>query len=592
MATQATCSRVRATDKNFEKVVTQWFEEIEDEDDNEFINNCNEGDASDIDFEASDLESEHDSETEESCGEEDEIVENELEVITDGNNASCYYSKNNFKWRIEPENIRTKTKKHNIVTQLPGIRGSYRAIDANPEDLWNLLVDDTILCEVLRWTNVKIERERNKYANKTRSELRNLDMIELKAFVGLLLFSAVFKSNHEDINTLFATDGTGRDIFRAVMSKNRFAFLLTSLRFDNPDTRSERKDTDPTAPISFIFEQFVNNCQKIYSVGSNTTVDEMLVSFRGRCSFRMYIPNKPAKYGLKIMALTDAKTHYFLNGYIYAGKGSDGQTLSLEEQNLPKPTQAVVRLAKPIYNTNRNITADNWFTSVDLVYRLLKEYGLTYIGTMKKNKKEIPTQFQPNKNRQTGSSLYGFTPEMTLISYVPKKSKAVILLSSMHNTKSTDPETNKPEIITEYNNTKSGVDSLDEKCVTYCTGRRTRRWSMAIFFRILDISNVNAFVLYSSHKNTLPMARVDFIKKLAAQLVNPHLKRRSENPYIKHEIHLLIRRILNIKEQPAKENMPERKMQKRKTCSLCSYKKQRKTAYYCIKCNKPIWVPV
>jgi hypothetical protein len=125
---------------------------------------------------------------------------------------------------------------------------------------------------------------------------------------------------------IFATDGTGRDIFRAVMSKFRFAFLLSVLRFDNADTRKERQKDDPTAPISFLFNRFVSNCQKVYTIGTCATIDEMLVSFRGRCKFRMYIPNKPAKYGLKIMALTDSRNHYFLNGYIYVGKNSDGMT--------------------------------------------------------------------------------------------------------------------------------------------------------------------------------------------------------------------------------------------------------------------------
>jgi hypothetical protein len=40
------------------------------------------------------------------------------------------------------------------------------------------------------------------------------------------------------------------------------------------------------------------------------TIDEMLVGFPGKCSFRQYIPSKPNKYGLKILALCDAKMFY------------------------------------------------------------------------------------------------------------------------------------------------------------------------------------------------------------------------------------------------------------------------------------------
>lgn len=122
----------------------------------------------------------------------------------------------------------------------------------------------------------------------------------------------------------------------------------------------------------------------------------MLVAFRGRCRFKIYMPKNPAKYGIKIQALTDAKTHYFLNGYIYTGRNCDGFGLTNEEKNFLVPTQSVIRLTKPIYNTNRNVTADNWFSSVQLARELLSR-KLTYVGTLRKNKAEIPIEFQPNR---------------------------------------------------------------------------------------------------------------------------------------------------------------------------------------------------
>jgi hypothetical protein len=41
-----------------------------------------------------------------------------------------------------------------------------------------------------------------------------------------------------------------------------------------------------------------------------TTNDEQLAGFRGRCKFCMYVPKKPAKYGIKTHALTDATVWY------------------------------------------------------------------------------------------------------------------------------------------------------------------------------------------------------------------------------------------------------------------------------------------
>ena len=69
------------------------------------------------------------------------------------------------------------------------------------------------------------------------------------------------------------------------------------------------------------------------------TIDEMLVGFRGKCSFRQYIPSKPAKYGMKIHALPDAKTSYLWNMEIYAGTQPKGPCKADKQYN---SLQAVV----------------------------------------------------------------------------------------------------------------------------------------------------------------------------------------------------------------------------------------------------------
>ncbi|KAJ8930546.1 hypothetical protein NQ314_016643 [Rhamnusium bicolor] len=229
------------------------------------------------------------------------------------------------------------------------------------------------------------------------TSLKETDVVELKAYLGLLIFTSVFNSNHENIETLFATDGSGRDIFRAVMSAKRFAILLSALRFDNRVDREVRRKVDPTAPISFIFKSFIENCQNVCGDGQSATIDEILVSFRGRCRFKMYMPMKPCKYGNKIMALTDARNSYLFNAYLHSGKDSDGVGLIDEYKRFSKPTQTVLRLAEPLFGSNRNITADNWFSSIELV-NILSKNKLKYVGTLKKNKRETLPSFLPKKN--------------------------------------------------------------------------------------------------------------------------------------------------------------------------------------------------
>ena len=105
-------------------------------------------------------------------------------------------------------------------------------------------------------------------------------------------------------------------IFCLTMFINRMLFLLRNLRFDDAETRNERKNVDKLAPIRDIFNTFVNNCKSAYTPYEYVTIDEKLKAFRGRCGFKQYIPSKPNKYRVKICALADAKCFYTCNGSV------------------------------------------------------------------------------------------------------------------------------------------------------------------------------------------------------------------------------------------------------------------------------------
>lgn len=499
--------------------------------------------------------------------------------------SSNYYGRNRYKWSNVPSISRTRTRAHNIISHLPGNIGLARQFgkSCSQSDAWSLIFTEDILTEIVLRSNEKLIKIRQKISDADRMDYRDLDLTELKAFLGLLFLTAIFKSNDEDLKSLFSTDGTGREIFRCCMPLKRMYVLLICLRFDNEENRNVRKETDPSAAISWVFHKFVENCQKNYSIGEYACIDEMLVGFRGRCRFRMYIPSKPRKYGIKLVVLCDAKTHYFWNGYIYTGKGSDGNTLSEIEKKFAKPTQAVLNLVKPLEGTNRNITADNWFTSVELLSEL-KKRGLTYVGTIKKNKKEIPSSFLPAKKRETNSCLFGFSNDVTLVSFVPKRNKAVILVSSMHHDKSIDSESGKPEIIEFYNITKGGVDALDEKCTKYSTSRRTRRWPMAIFFNLLNISLVNSYVIFSSFPDNPKQSRFDFIKSLAQELIASQLQRRLMNTRLPRAMKSMIHNILKIKPETGKKRV----LSKQTRCAKCPRQNDRKTKSICAVCELPV----
>lgn len=304
----------------------------------------------------------------------------------------------------------------------------------------------------------------------------------------------------------------------------------------------------------------------------------MLIAFRGRCSFVQYIPNKPAKYGLKVFVLCDAKTFYVSNFEVYCGKQPEG-LYHLSNT----PTEIVHRLLQNLKGSNRNLTCDNWYSSYPLAKQLLL-HKITMIGTLKKNKRELPVEFMPAKKRIVGSSLFGFQKDTTIVSYVPKIKKSVILISTMHDDSAINPETNKPEIIMDYNATKGGVDTVDKMCNTYSVNRRTRRWPLVIFFQLANIAGINSQILYNAtNKATAQKHRRLFLKNLAMSLMGPYLTERAALDYLPTDIKLFLSKY---KPTPDTDEGPPQKIRGR--CFMCGRKKNRVTTISCNNCQKPV----
>ena len=75
-----------------------------------------------------------------------------------------------------------------------------------------------------------------------------------------------------------------------------------------------------------------------------------------RCPFIQYIPQKPAKFGIKFWMLCDATTYYVLRAFPYVGKEEDRASTGLGEF-------VILTLLEPYRNAGLNVTCDNFFTS-------------------------------------------------------------------------------------------------------------------------------------------------------------------------------------------------------------------------------------
>lgn len=142
------------------------------------------------------------------------------------------------------------------------------------------------------------------------------------------------------------------------------------------------------------------------------------------------------------------------------------------------------------------MTIDRYYTSVDMVEDLVKNHTIIVVGTLNLNHTQVPEELKSTVGREVPSTNFAWSGDLMLLSYVPKPKKNVLLLSTQHGQPDISQRADcKPEVILAYNECKGGVDIVDQMIDTYRSKVSTLRWSMVVFYTIVDIAALNDFVI-------------------------------------------------------------------------------------------------
>ena len=219
------------------------------------------------------------------------------------------------------------------------------------------------------------------------------------------------------------------------------------------------------------------------------------------------------------------------------------------------------------------------------------ENGLTYVGTLRKNKAEIPKQLQASRSRPEHSSIHVFADKLTLVSYVSKKNKAVLAISTQHHSAVVEGEKSKPEIICYYNDTKGGVDTLDQLISTFTVKRKSRRWPMVMFYNMIDVAGVAAYVIWLTNKPQWKISshqsrRRLFLIQLGTDLVEEYIKRRvQQKRFLRKSAY---RCLVTLGYIDPKERTQNTTPSSKGRCYLCPRGQDRKTSRECSSCGNKV----
>jgi len=177
---------------------------------------------------------------------------------------------------------------------------------------------------------------------------------EIKAFLGLLI--AMGTHGLPTFRMFWSTD----PLFRVqpvadIMTRQRFMKLVGNLHVNDNSAAVPRGDPtyDHLHKIRPLLTKMNANFHKQAVSSSSQSIDESMIRFKGRASFRQYMPLKPIKRGYKVWVRADAKTGYIYQFQLYTGK-NDGDGAGLA-------SRVVKQLTNSLKNTSTHVAFDNFF---------------------------------------------------------------------------------------------------------------------------------------------------------------------------------------------------------------------------------------
>ena len=187
----------------------------------------------------------------------------------------------------------------------------------------------------------------------------------------------------------------------------------------------------------------------------------------------------------------------------------------------------VMDLTDGLLGCYRTVVADNFFTSISLTKRLLRND--TYlIGTLRSNRagsehavvqKKLKRGEVHELQNKNGIKLIKWKDKRDNLMIFTKPSHSVTLVETGKTNKSNERIV-KPQVIVDYNKRKQGVNLSDQLSAYYTCPRQSNKWYHKVAFEmIFGMSIVNAHLIYKENHDTSRMKMLQFRESLVRSLL-------------------------------------------------------------------------
>lgn len=311
----------------------------------------------------------------------------------------------------------------------------------------------------------------------------------------------------------------------------------------------------------------------------------MVVKWKGRSKYKMYNPNKPEKYHLKTFGLCDSVTGYTYNLLIYFGKDTSYNV----DMDTGQSEKVFEYLLRPL-GSGHHIYADRYYTTYNLV-NYLSARNTYYTGTLMSNRKGFPKEIMNLNIKHMESEYHRSDNGILLCAWKDKKArKPVIAVSTFAIKNETEVQNKrgksivKPEIINDYNNSMNGCDRMDQMLSYYnIFNRRTVKWWKRLFIWCIEVTQINAFILYCLTRDE--GTKATSLKQFKTMLMKDMLIQAEKFIPDNHKHHVVHKPGAKLMRVPGPSHVVKW-VENDRNCVVCSTPQKRKrTNFMCTSCN-------
>lgn len=332
--------------------------------------------------------------------------------------------------------------------------------------------------------------------------------IEMKTFLGICMWMGLtpFPSiaNYWSKNLIYQSN------ISQFMCRNRFEILLRTFHCSN---NNDCPRGDRLFKVRYLIDSLLDKYKIAVIPEEHMCIDELIIPFVERLSFRQYIKNKHHRYGIKIFKLC-IQNAYTIGFRVYTGRES--------EPGVEVSTKIVMEMSEEYLDFGRTVYTDNWYTSVNLAHKLLSR-STNLVGALRSNRKHNPQDVVKYKLKK--GEIIPQKSNTALLVLKWKDKRDVLMLSIKHEDNvqhiqnRMGPVISKPEVVLDYNRGKGLVDVSDLMALYHSPLRQSMKWYRKVAFELLlNTSVFNALVLYNK-VNNCNMSVTEFRQSIVLRMI-------------------------------------------------------------------------